>query len=369
MDFFVTDSDWNDLDVIEPISIDMGIGEENTLDIEMPLKSPLEYRSLVYAPGTEFGGIIDSRGIKTREGTITYSGRTWQGILESQVVPPPPGKTHYTVSGDANRVLSDLIGYLGVGDLFTASSAVSGIHIEHTFDRWSMGYTALRKMLYSHGAKLMVRYTHKVELSAERIKDHSDEIDSLTTHLEIDSHSRPINHLVCLGKGEGLDRTVINLYADSNGRVKVNGQLVEQEFYGVDKRTEIYDYPNAEYDDLLERGLEKLEEYQQASQIGVFLDDEVYDIDDTVAAYETLTGTYGTARVTEKILRVDDQGFTDIEMKSGTLVLKAPPSAESTGGGNMTYIQDLDPSELQSVIAGDTWIKPTTRQSYVYKEA
>lgn len=42
----------------------------------------------LYIENTEYGGIIDSIEVDTQYETVIYKGRTWHGILESQVLQP-----------------------------------------------------------------------------------------------------------------------------------------------------------------------------------------------------------------------------------------------------------------------------------------
>ncbi len=42
----------------------------------------------IYAEGTEYGGIVDNIEVDTEADTVTYSGRTWHGLLGSRIVLP-----------------------------------------------------------------------------------------------------------------------------------------------------------------------------------------------------------------------------------------------------------------------------------------
>lgn len=48
---------------------------------------------------TEIGGIIDAIKLNTESGDITYSGRTWHGIMEGKVLCPDAGQDYLTLSG------------------------------------------------------------------------------------------------------------------------------------------------------------------------------------------------------------------------------------------------------------------------------
>ena len=78
---------------------------------------------------TEIGGIIDAIKLNTESGDITYSGRTWHGIMEGKVLCPDAGQDYLTLSGEANTVLDTLIKRMNLEDMFEVSDVDSGIII------------------------------------------------------------------------------------------------------------------------------------------------------------------------------------------------------------------------------------------------
>ena len=109
---------------------------------------------------TEYGGRDDDGVcVDTGKETVTYSGRTWQGILSKKIVCPDDGQDYLVLSGDANEVLGFLIQRIGVGDLFETPSEKAGITItSYQMDRYIDAYTGMRKMLKCAGAKLVMYY-------------------------------------------------------------------------------------------------------------------------------------------------------------------------------------------------------------------
>ena len=47
---------------------------------------------------TEYGGRIDGVCVDTGKETVTYSGRTWQGILSKKIVCPDDGQDYLVLS-------------------------------------------------------------------------------------------------------------------------------------------------------------------------------------------------------------------------------------------------------------------------------
>ena len=90
--------------------------------------------------------MIDSVGVDTDETTVTYSGRTWHGILESKVLQPDEGEDYLIVSGEANEVLKLLIDRMGLSELFKVSTLNSNIQISsYQMNRYIKGYTGIHE--------------------------------------------------------------------------------------------------------------------------------------------------------------------------------------------------------------------------------
>lgn len=329
MDLNYTDTDFRPQGVIEDCELDMAFGsDENDFELSMDISDlRCVTRGLVYledtdADGkivhTEYGGIIDKVRVNTEEDQVVFCGRTWHGILEGKILCPDAGQDYLVLSGEANEVLQSLISRVGLGDLFTASEDDSGFTISsYQMDRYTGCYTGMRKMLSSAGAKLQIRFVDgQVMLSAVPEVDYSqdEEWDSDQMNFIIENNTRPVNHLVCLGKGDLKDRTVIHLYADASGNISES-----RTFAGIDEVTETYDYSSVESEEELEKkGREHLQELlDAANSLETSFDNSmVYDIDDIVGAREIITGTTVKCRITKKIVKIDDKGLS-IECQIG----------------------------------------------------
>lgn len=263
MDLIYTNEKKEDIGVLMDYTFDLAFGkDENDFECEVPSSSHVcreGYR--LHIEGTEYGGVIDKIRVNTASETITYSGRTWHGILAGKVLEPDEGEDYLLLSGDANEVLAFLIDRTGLSDTFTVSRAVSGIEIVDYPVRYQDAYTAIRKMLFTATGKLRVQYKRDiVELSAIPYEDYSqnEEWDSSQMDFEIQRDYRPVNHLICLGTGDLKERHVIHLFTDENGGVQpysTTERPVEdsdyildrsmQQMFGEDEVTDIYDYPSA----------------------------------------------------------------------------------------------------------------------------
>lgn len=354
MELVYTDAAHFDQGVLFCSSFDLGYGsDENTFTVGMVLGDDvLEYGSLVYIEGTEYGGVVDKREVDTVARKVIYEGRTWHGILESRVISPPSGQAYYTASGDAHEVLRGLINYLELQTVFDVESKPSGINVSAQF-RHDEAYTAIRKMLLKQNSKLIMKKGHLVTLSVKPITRYKD-VDSDLIDFKISENSRPVNHLTCRGQGELTNRVIVHLYADAEGNISQT-----KTFYGFDEVEEKYDYNNAARDELIEKGTERLEEKQNDVSVEVFIDDLTLDIDDLVVATENHTGTNVQAHIIKKIVRQTDDGHFDIEYEAGNTVGPMDENAETqpVEPSSLTVVSETAPTNLK---IGDSWLNPET---------
>ena len=326
MDLIYATPEGVELGVLLNYELDLAYGrDENNFELTIPASDHCcSAGYFIYAEGTEYGGIIDSIKSDTERQEVTYSGRTWHGILASKVILPLQAdgepyvqgvlvneslvNQYLRISGDANLCLAYLIERAGLEGLFAVSSSLSGIEISaYQFHRYTDLYTGTRKMLQSAGAKLRIRYKDgKAVLSAVAAVDYSDteEFDSDLFDYTAVRHFNSVNHLICLGSGELADRMVIHLYADADGKVSQ-----AQTFTGLDDITATYDYPNVESEDeLISKGREELRSLWEQSEIKINLDenDASYEIGDIVGAYDNVTKLSSSAEVTKKIVSIQN---------------------------------------------------------------
>ena len=320
MDLIYTNRNREDVGVLKDYTFDLAFGsDENDFELTLDISNHCcEADCLVYIEGTEYGGVVDKMNIITKDDKLIYKGRTWHGILASKVVVPDSGKAYLTVSGEANSVIGSLLERLGLTDLFEASKESSGLTIRgYSFDRYTDGYSGLTKMLTSVSGKLKFTFkTDKVVVSAHPIVDYSldEQFDNDQVELEIEKANNAVNHLICLGKGELVERQVVHLYVDGNGNISES-----QSFTGLQEVTSVYDYPNVEsLDELKKGGIEKLKEYANGNKVQMdFATEEVtYDIGDIIGAREIITGTFATEKIIKKIVTIT-QGLVNIQYKVG----------------------------------------------------
>lgn len=338
-----TNADREDQGVLNDAYFDLEYGRDddsqaNTFELSIDRNSNtrLEDKALVYIEGTEYGGMVKGIGTNTAEDVITYKGMTWHGLLNCHVLAPNSGQDYLVLQGDAHTVLRSLIERMQLQEIFTAPMSLSGITVNHKA-RYEYGYYTMAKMLAESSAKLKMSYENgMVVLSAEPISDYSqqDELDTTQVALEIEQDYLPVNHLVCLGEGELKNRTVVHLYANKNGAISTT-----QSLFGDDENALIYDYSNADREELDEKGREKLKELQNCNTVKVDIPEgRVLDIGDLVGAIDPITGIYVATDVTYKTVVIDSSGIASVAYKVGdTSASKSMSGRSESSGGGISY--------------------------------
>lgn len=262
MELTYTDANHVRQGIKRSFSLDLSFGvNDNDFTIKLAAGDSLPLHGLVYIDGTEYGGVIDQFGIDNSGDVslVTYSGRTWHGILANKVI--VPSGDYYTMSGEANKAIGSLISYLGLEDIFTTRSKASDFTLNYQVARFSDAYSALRNALASVGARLNIeRKNGQTVLSAQPIENIIDNGDNALGY-NANDNTRPVNHLVCAGEGELSQRTVVHLYADAEGNISQ-----KQTFFGIDEVAQLYDYTSADETQLIDDGKKKFKELLQTAQ-------------------------------------------------------------------------------------------------------
>lgn len=320
MDLIYMNADKEDIGVLLDYTFDLAFGHDEN-DFECKIVSSnhcCEAGFFLYYEGAEYGGIIDSIKVDTDRDEITYSGRTWHGILNSKVLEPDTGADYLVCDGEANVVLKTLIKRMGLEDLFQASTDDSGINVSsYNMNRYIAGYDGIRKMLKASGAKLHISFKDGfVVLSAEPFVDYSkdEQFDTDQIDFVVKKNSNPINHVVCLGKGDLAEREVIHIYADSSGNISTTQSLT-----GILEVSAVYENANTESSEELQQGgIDIILESWASDEItfSFSTNDETYDIGDVIGAKEKVTGIEVNAEVTKKIVKISNN-TTTISYKVG----------------------------------------------------
>lgn len=276
---------------------------ENDFELTLYDGTVLPDRGLVYVDGTEVGGIVDHMKDELSDGVsvVTYSGRSWHGMLAGKVLQPDSGQDYLKVSGPVNQVLSNLLARIGLSDVFKVRTDSTKTIPTFQFDRYCTAYDGIRRMLTANDLKLMFQEVDgTVWMYAQPIVDHNDTVDSDLVDFSIMKDYRRTNHMIGLGKGDLRNRLVVHYYADGSGKVSNT-----RTFGGRDEIAAVYDYSSAEKDELDKQTKKQLQDLQGAGAVDVTVHDGLsLDVGDRVAGCDHVTGLTVTATVLKKIVKL-----------------------------------------------------------------
>ena len=321
MELVITDKNWDEVGVLGYTSGDFAFGaDENDFSLQVwrGQDVPKDYLSenyLVYSEDGEVGGMV--RGIKlASNGEVTLTGVTWTGFIGEHVLCPPNGSAYFTASGEVGEIARTLMSRLGLSSVVRILGD-TGLTVTHTFSgsrdaaqqdagRYMNGWSALWQLLYEHGCKASFAFnpeTRTIDVTVGIKADRTDDEEIAISPSRISATvKRPPNHLVCLGKGELAERTVIHLYADANGNVSTT-----QSLFGNREVAEVYDDSSAEdADELSRQGTSKLKDLiSECKSLNIEVPNDVlYDVGDLVGGMDERTGLEATAVIVKKIVRL-----------------------------------------------------------------
>lgn len=315
MDLTFTDSAWRDVGLVTPSEGDFAWGaDENDFSIDVYGNTMPEVGGVLYLEGSDIGGLVTGYESRTDLGTFSVVGDTWTGVLDRHVLRPDSGSMYWTVRGDVRDCAAALVSRLGMGALFAVAPRRTGLVVTHTFrrvtndeaqggtSRYMGGWSAMWQLLYEHGCKAGFAWdasAHRVTMTISRARDWTDAESQSAGLAEVGVTTRlPCNHLVCLGGMQGAEREVLDLYADSSGRVSTR-----QTYTGLDEIAQVYDDNNHNGDELRTAGTKKLRDlWAESGSVTVQARQSVvFDLGDLVGGTDVRSGISATATVTKKV--------------------------------------------------------------------
>lgn len=307
MELTALDRNFKEQFLLKHCNADFAVGEENTFSVTVHLyefekMKNIEYFSVLQS---EFGGRITDYSIDTDSKTAAFTGRCWRGMLEDKIICPAAGSDYYKVQGSPCAIMEKVIADAGLSEIFRVEPfTVSGIS-SYQFARYCTVLDGFNAMLKSIEYVLIIGFDGvHVILSAEKVKNY--ELDNYDCKFNIQKGLLPYNHLICLGKGELKDRQVIHLYLDKNGKIGKS-----QQYYGIDERTAVYDYPNVEdLQTLEEQGIEHFKDLLSEEGIETAVNNADIDIGHGITTYEHYTNTVVTKRISKRILTIQNSSAT-----------------------------------------------------------
>ena len=266
----------------------------------------------IYIPESEWGGPVERVRYSSGDDSVRLYGTCWRGLLARHAVCPAAGETHVVFTDcDANDMLRQLIKDWK-SDLFCVNNGKSGILCSGKI-RYNTVLEAAYSMLETAGGRLCAEFSQgKVQLRAEPRRDLSDERElsqeyesSIVSEIKSDGY----NHVIALGQGEMLDRTVIELWLLPDGSVIDDGDAAAEQLGCIN--TLIYDYPAAEETSRLKADAKrKLLSFAGGSVMEISVNDPSAELEltDTVSVRDNITGIVSSLQVWEKCLNISSDG-------------------------------------------------------------
>lgn len=324
LDYIYTDADYNELGYLSHFDADVEIGKYGISKNDFELTLSLEDRdplftvgSLFYKENTELGGVIQQLKINTSDNTITLIGPTFRGMLEKEFIQPSADSAYLTLNAEANACISALIGDR-FDDFYTVENVgASNINVRYDVRDINL-LQALEKALGASNARLCIRHQidGKVHLCAEKISDKSSTLqydNDYQIGMIVKTESKPYNHILCLGKGELLNRLRVNLYLQTDGSWSESNQV----YTGLDRKTYKHEDVNVEdRAELIKNAIEKVADANESNTLDISFEADDAELFDIVGAKEKITGVSFKESITQKIIKISD-GDISISYKVG----------------------------------------------------
>ena len=301
------------------LTVDLNGNRNFSLQIARSYWRPeLTFSSLIYIPGTEYGGIIGEVLTDTTLDYVELKGLSWRGRLAKKIIEPPAGSDYKVVSGELHTVMKSLIEPEFDG-LFVVSAEDTGVTVSnYQFDRYCTLLDGLVKMLKSKGYRLQLSFRREqnepgyLYIEAVQITDFSNRIElsrDCKLNYTMDDKRDGVNHLIVTGKGELQDRNILHLYVQENGEIGT-----EQYYTGLQEIAEVYENTSTETDELMSAAEDQLRSLMGKKTFKMDVAKLGMDvgIGDIVGGRDYLTGMYMAKPVENIVYEITN----DVETKT-----------------------------------------------------
>ena len=301
------------------LTVDLNGNRNFSLQIARSYWRPeLTFSSLIYIPGTEYGGIIGEVLTDTTLDYVELKGLSWRGRLAKKIIEPPAGSDYKVVSGELHAAMKELIEPEFDG-LFVVSAEDTGVTVSsYQFDRYCTLLDGLNKMLKSKGYRLQLSFRREqnepgyIYIEAVPITDYSNRIElsrDCKLNYTMDDKRDGVNHLIVTGKGELQDRNILHLYVQENGEIGT-----EQYYTGLREITEVYENTSTETDELMSAAEDRLRSLAGKKTFKMDVAKLGMDvaIGDIVGGRDYLTGMYMAKPVENIVYEI----INDVESKT-----------------------------------------------------
>lgn len=299
-----TDSSRNDIGILKDYFLDNEQNEEsknNTFELVVKVGSNhgLGKGSFLYVEGTELGGRIDGLKYETDSNVVTFTGKTWRGLLADKIIEPAAGQDYFTYSTTASGAVADTMTKVGLTNIFL-KGVVNSIPISYQCERYKDALYCISEALATKNLLLDLKYSgKKIVYNEIPVVTHKD-VNGEQMRFDIET-ARNCNHIIGLGKGELRERQVVHYYIDQNGNISNT-----QYYTGENEIVRTYELSNAEsINELRTATKNKLKEIATETSVKLTtysLEANVGDIVTTTAFVPNADG-YDAIIITQKVIK------------------------------------------------------------------
>lgn len=301
----VTDANHVDSMMVEDYSLDCAWGKDEN-DFELTVDKLIPQGAFVYLEESECGGIVDALRDQLERGdsTLTYSGRTWHGMLENKILAPDSGQDYLTVSGNASTILGALLSRVSLTRCSKRSFPVRRrVHqvlpVRTVCGRIHGRLRDGESERFETQSRLPVRPCRNMAGDGRRLRERH--------------RLRPVGlrRIAHVAQAEPHDRLGQGRVEEPHRQPLVCG-LERQRHPNPDVQGFGRDCPSVrlfvgEADELAKNTKKKLQDLQSEGEVKVTVHEDsgiVFDVGDTVTARDNLTGITVNATISKKIVKV-----------------------------------------------------------------
>ena len=297
----LADANLHEIGAIKDANVTVDLNGNRNFSVQIARsywRTEMTFSSVIYALGTEYGGIVGEVLTDTTLDYVELKGLTWRGRMAKKIMQPPAGSDYKVVSGELHTVMKSLIEPEFDG-LFVVSQEDTGVSVSnYQFDRYCTLLDGVTKMLKNKGYRLQLSFRREqsepgyLYIEAVPIVDYSNRIElsrDCQLNYTMDDKRDGVNHLIVTGKGELQDRNVFHLY------VQKNGSIGKTQYYtGLQEIAEVYENTSTETDELEEASRQKLQELMNKKTFKMDVAALGIDVNigDIVGGRDYLTGMY-----------------------------------------------------------------------------
>ena len=283
---YYTDHSRSDLGMLTTYTVSLDLADEKNFEIKAG-EFAIPEDGWWYILNTEIGGIVDKYKSDSTEGTVTYTGRSFRGLLDSYIA-YTYGETRI-LQGQINTVINSLLSECGI-NFFTCDAAETDSSIDVTVDSYTVTagdtlYSAIIGACSSIDMTILIKFEsdkiiHIIPILKQDYVDYLKYSGVDSVQFQISRDHALVNHLVLTSKDETGNFRRVDMFTDSYGTVQpylISATPYEASDYILDSRNKVM------------TGLDEIAKWQECSDSPV---DKYRAITSVPADWDSNYGNY-----------------------------------------------------------------------------